>query len=414
LQRPCRCALATSFGNRAADLPASLCKLQRVPRFVSVSDASSAPGLPLFRHLLLAIFATVTVTLSGCARPGPETLAVVDRPHGAKIVTILVASDRVPADDRYNSFTAGRSDRLRYLEVSIAIPASHRPPEIEWPRDKPDPRQSFAVVGRRELTSGEFTAAAKRVVRTSADGATAGLFVHGFNYSYQEALFRLAQMAADSGVQGPPILFDWPSQGTVTGYVADRDSAAFARDDLVTVLADLSDGGVKTTVLAHSMGAWLAVEALRQLSLMGKTKVVRSIDQLVLAAPDIDIDLLKRQLAATDRLKKPIVILASKDDIALALSKRLAGSAATAGSLDVDDPRTRELALKENLDIVDISKLPTLNGSNHDRFASLAAVYPHLRKGFDNPVAGTGAIVLNGVGSVVSAPFRLSSSLLAQ
>lgn len=329
-------------------------------------------------------------------------------------MTILVATDRVPADDRVHSFTAGRSDRLHYSEVSVSIPPDHRPPKIEWPVGKPDPRHTFAVVRRRELSSAEFVQIARRLTQASAQGATAGLFVHGFNYSHQEALFRLAQMSADSGVQGPPILFDWPSQGEVTGYVADRDSAAFARDDFVTVLSDLSAGGVQTTVLAHSMGAWLAVETVRQLSLMGRGDVVRSIDQLVLAAPDIDIDLLKKQLSATDRLRKPIVILASKDDLALALSKRLAGSAATAGSLDIDDPRTRELALKENLDIVDISILPSINGSNHDRFAALAAIYPQMRQGFSNPVAGTGAIVLNGVGSVVAAPFRLGGKLLVQ
>lgn len=402
-----RCALDTTFGKRAGRR-SMICAIAAG----GLSCRQFSDRVPPLPRLLCLLF--LALTLAGCARPGPSSLVQVERPEGAKVVTILVASDRVPADDRFHSFTAGRSDRLRYSEVSISIPPDHRPPKIEWPQGRPDPRHSFAVVGRRDLTSAEFVYAAKRITQTSAKGATAGLFVHGFNYTYQEALFRLAQMAADSGVQGPPILFDWPSQGEVTGYVADRDSAAFARDDLVTVLSDLSGGGVKTTMLAHSMGAWLAVEAVRQLSLMGRRDVIRSVDQLVLAAPDIDIDLLKRQLAATERLRKPIVILASKDDIALALSKRLAGSAATAGSLDVDDPRTRELALKENLDIVDISKLPTLNGSNHDRFAALAAVYPHLRQGFSNPVAGTGAIVLNGVGSAVSAPFRLGGSLLAQ
>ncbi|AYD01916.1 alpha/beta fold hydrolase [Neorhizobium sp. NCHU2750] len=351
--------------------------------------------------------------LSACARPGPSTLAVVTPIKGATEVSLLVATDRVPDAKIDGAFTAGRSDTLRYLEVTVSVPPTHRAPNIEWPRGKPDPATSFTVVGRRTLTREEFVALSRGKARSPAFGR-AGIFVHGYNYSYQEALFRLAQMTADSKVADRAILFDWPSQAEVTGYVADRDSAAFARDDLATVLTDLSDGGVKTTVLAHSMGAWLAVEAMRQLSLMGERKVVRSVDQLVLASPDIDIDLLKKQLAVTDRLPKPIVILASKDDLALALSKRLAGSAATAGSLDIDDPRTRELAVKENLDIVDISKLPSMNGTNHDRFAALAAVYPRLKEGFSNPVAGTGAVVLNGVGSAVSAPFKLGGALLSQ
>ncbi len=360
-------------------------------------------------HIILLI----AVILSSCARPGPDTLAVVIAAPRAHTVEILVATNRVPDTGKAGAYTTGRGDRLHYSEVTISIPPGHRPSKIEWPTARPDPKVSFAVVGRRELTAQEFGILARGQPKSHAYGR-AGIFVHGYNYSHQEALFRLAQMAADSKVPDRAVLFDWPSQAEVTGYVADKDSAAFARDDLATVLAELSQNGVRPTILAHSMGAWLAVEAVRQLSLMGKRDVVRSIDQLVLAAPDIDIDLLRKQLSVTDRLAKPIVVLASKDDIALALSKRLAGSAATAGSLDIDDPRTRELALKENLDIVDISTVPSLNGTNHDRFASLAAVYPQLRQGFNNPVAGTGALVLNGVGGAVSAPFRLGGSLLAQ
>lgn len=309
-------------------------------------------------------------------------------------------------------FTAGRGDRVRYSEVTISIPPTHRPSQIEWPAFKPDPRTSFAVVNRRELTAQEFTSLA-RGPRTSAVNGRAGIFVHGYNYSHQEALFRLAQMAVDSKVEERAILFDWPSQAEVTGYVADKDSAAFSRDDFARFLQDLADAGVRPTVMAHSMGAWLAVESIRQLSLMGKTDAVLSIDQLVLAAPDIDIDLLRKQLSVTDSLSKPIVVLASKDDIALAVSKFLAGSAATAGSLDIDDPRTRELAIRQNLEVVDISMIPSLNGTNHDRFAGLAAVYPQLREGFASPVAGTGALVLKGVGGAISAPFRLGGAILS-
>ncbi|NTJ43600.1 alpha/beta fold hydrolase [Agrobacterium larrymoorei] len=331
----------------------------------------------------------------------------------ATTVAILVATNRVPDESQDGVFTAGRGDRIRYSEVTVSIPPKHRPSKIEWPALKPDPRTSFAVVNRRELTSEEFSILA-RGPRHSAVNGRAGIFVHGYNYSHQEALFRLAQMAADSKVEERAILFDWPSQAEVTGYVADKDSAAFSRDDFARFLEDLSHAGVRPTIMAHSMGAWLAVESIRQLSLMGRADAVRAVDQLVLAAPDIDIDLLRKQLSVTDRLSKPIVILASKDDVALALSKRLAGSAATAGSLDVDDPRTRELATNANLEIIDISTIPSLNGTNHDRFAGLAAVYPQLREGFRNPVAGTGALVLNGVGGAISAPFRLGGTILAQ
>jgi esterase/lipase superfamily enzyme len=350
------------------------------------------------------------LVLSACARPGPDTLALVEPPPGTKTVSILVASDRVPSEDKFRSFTSGRSGRLHYLEVTVSIPPGHKPPNIEWPRGKPDPRTSFAVVGYRDLTKSEFVGRA----RERAKATPTGIFVHGCNYSYQEALFRLAQMAADSSAADVPILFDWPSQGTATGYLADRDSVAFARDDLASVLTSLAEARVRSIVLAHSMGAWLAVETVRQLSLTGRKDVLDKVDQLVLAAPDIDVDLLSRQLLVTGRLKNPIVILAAKDDLALALSRKLAGSQASAGALDVDDPRTRALAMRENLQIIDISDLPSANGSNHDRFAALAAAYPQLRnERTANAAAGTGSLVLNGVGAVVSAPFRLGGALLS-
>ena len=349
----------------------------------------------------------VLLALSSCARPGPETLALVTEQLGQKTVTIMVASVRSPAGRPPYAFTAGRADRIHYVEVTVAIPPSHRPSKIEWPRGKPDSAISFAVVGRKEITQTQF------VAKTSTAGQ-AGIFVHGYNYSYQEALFRLAQMTADSGIVRSPILFDWPSEATITGYVADRDSAAFARDDLVSVLTALGQANVETTILAHSMGAWLAVESIRQLSLMGKRDVLGKVNQLILAAPDIDVDLLRKQLAATKPLSHPIVILASKDDLALSLSKRLAGSVATAGSLDINDPRTKKLARENNLEIVDISSLPSPEVTNHDRFAALAAVYPQLQHTRPrNAVAGTGALVLNGVGALISTPFRIGGAMLS-
>lgn len=361
------------------------------------------------------VLLSVPLLLCACARPGPSTLQVVRPLEGAKQVLILVASDRQPANDRFGSFSAGRSETLHYREVVVSIPPGHRPAEIEWPSGSPDPAKSFAVVRGRELSREEFVNRARGGGRAAGAGSV-GLFVHGYNYTYQEALFRLAQMAGDSDIKDVPILFDWPSQGSLTGYLSDRDSAAFARDDLAGVLADLSKGGVRTTILAHSVGSWLAIEAVRQLHLSGQLHVLNQIDQIVLAAPDIDVDLLDRDLATTGRLEKPIVILAAKDDRALAISRQLSGAAAETGALDVEDPRTIALARKDNLQIIDISKFPATDGTNHDRFAALAAVYPQLAKAGrqTNAIAGTGSLILNGVGAVVSAPFRVGGALLTQ
>ena len=63
-------------------------------------------------------------------------------------------------------------------------------------------------------------------------------------------------MAADGHLPEQPILFAWPSAGTVVGYVADKDAAAYSRDELVAMLGTLAadpDVG-EITLFGHSMG----------------------------------------------------------------------------------------------------------------------------------------------------------------
>ncbi|MBM7321566.1 alpha/beta hydrolase, partial [Agrobacterium sp. S2] len=78
--------------------------------------------------------------------------------------------------------------------------------------------------------------------------------------------------------------------------LADRDASNFSRDELVQTLDELGARKVETKILAHSMGSWLAVEALRQLRLQSKDRALHKIDQVILAAPDIDIDVFQKQL----------------------------------------------------------------------------------------------------------------------
>lgn len=366
----------------------------------------------MFRIIALLLFAL----LAGCARPGPGTLRVVAPAQGAKEITVLVATDRVP-DPKDLGFSAGKSDRLHFRLVTVSVPPNHKVTEIEWPTaDKPDASRSFAVLKTRDLTQNEFVELARRIGPRSPVAPGVGMFIHGYNYTYQEALYRLVQMSVDAGQSQTSILFDWPSQGDLVGYVADRDAVAYARDDLVKVLEMLGDGGVKTTLLAHSMGGLLTMETLRQLKITGKDRDLQMIEQVVLAAPDVDIDLFQRDVRTVGRLKKPIMVLAAKDDKALALSRRLSGTTA-AGALDVSDPKVQELAKSDNLQIIDISSLKSITGTNHDRFVSFAAAYPQLQKANSSqsgPLAGAGALVVSGVGDVISAPFRITSAVLSQ
>jgi len=317
--------------------------------------------------LLLSL--SVLVLLASCARPGPESLKVVSPAESAVQQTVLVVTTRKPNIRGKNIFTSERAQIPTYLRMVVSVPPGHRPGTIEWPRSVPNAASSFAVVDSKVISQQEFLSQA-------AATPSAFVFVHGYNNSFQESLFRLVQISADAGVRSTPVLFAWPSRGNFSSYLADRDASNFSRDELVQTLDELGARKVETKILAHSMGSWLAVEALRQLRLQSKDRTLHKIDQVILAAPDIDIDVFQKQLQVVGSLKKPIIVLSTQDDLALATSRWLAGASAKAGALDIDDPRTIALAEERNLQIIDISDVRAPTRIRHDRFVTLATMLP--------------------------------------
>lgn len=375
------------------------------------SHLTSAIKLPVF---LLAL-----TMITGCApRPGPEVLnPTFASVPGARIVTVYVATTRARGAPEGNDFTTGRAAALNFAAFRISVPPGHRPGEIEWPQGPADPATSFATVQQITLDRTTFE---RRVVAAgrSIGGRKVGVYVHGYNRSFQEALFRLAQMTADADVSGVPILFAWPSEAKVTGYVADKEAVTYSRDglaDLLTLLARDRAAG-RITVLAHSMGGWLTMEALRQLRLSGKGAVIDRLD-VVLAAPDIDVDVFRAQVAVIGPLSPPLTVLVSRDDVALSVSSQIGGQRPRVGALDVDDPRVQEAAVRANVEIVDISSLTTSDPLRHDRYAGLAALYPRLaaapKDGAGGDLRRAGAFVFDAVGTTLSSPFTLAGGALA-
>jgi esterase/lipase superfamily enzyme len=245
------------------------------------------------------------------------------------------------------------------------------------------------------------------------------IFVHGYNYNFQESLYRMAQLVADGGSDVSPILFAWPSEGTVTGYGADKEAVTYSRDSLahvLTMVAEMRDVG-EIGLVGHSMGAWLTAEALRQLRLTGKDRVIGRLHYVALAAPDIDVNVFRSQMAVIGRLNPPMKLLVSKDDQALSISARLAGSAGRVGNLDVADPAVEALAAAQNIQIIDVSNIPTTGYMNHDRFIGYSTMLHQIARsgrdtGVGNPVERAGAFVLDSAGMIVASPFKIVRGVL--
>jgi len=167
-------------------------------------------------------------------------------------------------------------------------------------------------------------------------GRDAVIYVHGFNQTFESAAIEAARLSDGIKFRGETVLFSWPSRAGLFDYSYDRESAMWSRDALEEVLYTMSDSssGGRTHVVAHSMGSLLALEALRQLSTRRPDAVSRHIGAIVLAAPDVDIDVFKSTIEGIGGLAERITVITATNDRALAVSRRLAGGVTRVGAAE--------------------------------------------------------------------------------
>lgn len=280
----------------------------------------------------------------------------------------------------------------RFVRYDISIPQKREVGQIAWPGDRVDPEQDFYVANLEELP--DIDQMLDQIAARLQPGQDITLFVHGYNSNYAEAVYRHAQIAHDFDNTGPQITIVWPSEASTTGYLTDRDTALIARDHLETLLPRLTRRFPGRVVLAaHSMGAFLTMETLRQMSISGND-ITQDLGALVLISPDIRIDVFQSQVARMAQLPAVTVLILSQRDRALQLSSRLAGGKPRLGS-------AADIAVLSGMDllVVDLSDLPDSGLGNHLALTTSPAAIAFIRGiSLANPVLqdrrGGGLLVL--------------------
>ena len=310
----------------------------------------------------------IAAGLSGCVSEGLTAVAdgvdgvgtlVAGAPTGMpRPVQIFVASTRPPERAGGGEATGVAPGATHFSLTTIDVPPEHEAGSIERPNfGSADKRRHFLVAGRRPLDETAFrNEIASHISGRIGSNRDVLLFVHGFNTSFDEARFRLAQIVVDGGFNGIPVLFTWPSKGSLFAYGSDRESAMASRDALEHVLEALAaepDVG-KVHVLAHSMGAWLAMEALREIAIAGHPDLDGHLGDIMLAAPDIDLEVFRQQMARLGSFAH-VSIFAASNDRALGLSGMLADRPRL-GALDPSNPADRQAIKDLGVQVVDLSR----------------------------------------------------------
>ena len=313
------------------------------------------------RSALTAVFA-FALALAGCASDrngiGGSTFGgmLSSKPQAAQgAVMMFVASTRKSDRSGLGGSFGGPAMSLQ----TISVPGDHQPGEIERPSfGAANPAKHFTLAQRRGLAGDEF----QNELATHISGRVGSsrdvlLHVHGFNTSLDEARFRLAQMVADTGFGGVPVLFTWASKSELLAYGSDKENATVARDPLQKLLLDIAatPGVGRVHILAHSMGTWLTMETLRELAIAGKPDLGGRLGNVMLAAPDIDLAVFRQQVARLDASR--VSVFVSKGDRALSLSRTLAGDRPRLGAMNPNDPRDADALARLGVKVYDLSAL---------------------------------------------------------
>lgn len=282
---------------------------------------------------------------------------------------VFTATNRVPEPGGW--FTTRRSDRMSYMELGVSIPPTHRKGRIRNGYDRPNPQTEFTIASRADIDGrAAFRAALARALRAAPpDRREIALYIHGYNNSFFDGVFRTAQIVHDFDVPAVPVHFSWPSATHPLGYTYDRDSVLVSRDALEQLLHDLSAARPKRIiVIAHSLGSMLVMETLRQIEIATPGWTSRTLGGVVLISPDLDVELFRKQAMRFRDLPRPFAIITSKNDKALALSARINGATARLGNLTDAD------ALGDfPVTIVDVSEF-SKSGVNHFTFGTSPAL----------------------------------------
>jgi len=350
---------------------------------------------PLLGGCGASLMATPNLYAGGGIDPWRDTPAALRTPE----VPVIYATDRLRESDPPNPTYGHKRNRslafgicrvaigpehswedlskrslepVRLLPISIrkttteelgAFPETPGLAQVEetwhWKEDH-DARNAEAAAQLQELIARQMALTPRK---------EAFVYIHGFNNYFDDSVKVVAELWHFMGREGVPLVYTWPAGAglNMRGYNYDRESGEFTIYHLKRYLEAVAStpGLTKLHILAHSRGTEVVVSALRELHIgetaraggaRDATRRVLKLGNVILAAPDIDLDVAMQRLVSerVDEACERLTVYTSPDDLAIGFAKWLFGSAVRIGSMGlIDLQELPELARVPRIDLVD-------------------------------------------------------------
>jgi esterase/lipase superfamily enzyme len=229
------------------------------------------------------------------------------------------------------------------------------------------------------------------------------IFVHGYNNSFDWAAASLAEVWHFLGRRGVPLLYSWPAaHGGLFGYFVDRESGEFTiyhLKNLIRLLGSFPEVE-RINILSHSRGTDVITTALRELSIEARAagrspRSAYRIENLIMAAPDIDFDIVRQRLMA-EKIGPAfgqITVYTTDADKALELSQTLM-SGTRFGRIRAEDLGEQEQAIFKVVANVAFIDVHGVGGSTGHSYY------------LDNPSTSSDIIQVINFGSTPGSPGR--------
>ena len=298
----------------------------------------------------------------------------------ATLYPLWFGTNRKPVDTENISkgFSGKRDDKLHYGICQVAVPKSHKIGSTGSPWWKrlitlKDDRLKLQFKSLQILQEEAFWKNINQELKDhEINERSALVFVHGYNVNFEDAAIRAAQMGFDLQVPGITAFYSWPSQGKLLAYPVDAASIEASEKYMTEFLLNLAKKThiEKIHIIAHSMGNRGLLRAVQRIISQVQTITNIAFGQIVLAAPDVDIDLFKELAKGYRQLAERTTLYISSKDKALA----------TSGFIHQHDRAGffPPVTVVEGIDTVKVSKIDlTLLG--HGYFADARLVLEDIR-----------------------------------
>jgi esterase/lipase superfamily enzyme len=267
--------------------------------------------------------------------------------------------------------------RIGHIDLDL----DKNPPDLSNFFVSPESRKPDSGAPAGERIAPDFSLFGTVQAKMKVDVPDTVLFIHGFDYKFDEALVGLGLLKQRLNLgkfsSANMIVFTWPSDGAMTpflSYASDRRDAKDSGEaggrallQLTDFLQNLKPGDFcrgRIHIVAHSMGVYVLRNALQALIKQLPASPPTLFDQVLLIAADEDYDALELdyKLAPLSHLAKRIHVYYNPDDLALDVSRTTKGNPRRLGSRG---PRN-SAAIPDSVVLVDASNISRWSDSDWD------------------------------------------------